>query len=237
LAEEEILEFTGEDLTDEPAGAGESVVAGDVDDFGRLECFAEGDGDGVGIHPVGAAFAVEAERRDDGEDALGEQSLEHFDVDTFDLAGEEVIDAAEDADGMGDDRVGGSGADIVGGETFEDFVGEAIGGGEGEFEGEFVGDAGAIEIGGGDAGFVGELADHGGGAVDEDDADVEGAENGDIEEDVGEILIGDDGGVDAEDEATFAEAGDVTENAAEVGRFHEWRRWGRLGAGRGFSGG
>lgn len=165
-------------------------------------------------------FAVEAEGRDDGYEALGEQGLEHFDIDTFDLAGEAVVDAGEDAEGMGDDGVGGGGADIAGGETFEDFVGEPVGGGEGEFEGGFVGDAGAVEVGGGGVGILGELLDHGGGAVDEDHADAEGAEDGDIEEDVGEVFAHDHGGIDGEDEGTFAEPRDVAEDAAEVGGFH-----------------
>lgn len=141
LPGEQEVEFAGEDLADEAVAAGESVAAGDVDDFGGLEGFPEGDGDGVGVDAVGVTFAVEAERGNDGEDALGEQTLEHVDVDAFDLAGEQVVDAAEDAEGMGDDGVGGGGADVVGGEALEDFVGETVGGGEGEFEGGFVGDS------------------------------------------------------------------------------------------------
>lgn len=232
LSEEEILEFAGEDLADEAASADQAVVAGDVDDFGGFEGFAEGDGDGIGVDPVRASLAVEAEGWDDGKNALAEEALEHFDVDAFDLSGEEVVDAAEDADGMGDDGVGGGGPEVVGGQAFEDFVGEAVGGGEGELEGGVVGDAGAVEVGRGGRGFDGELPDHGAGAVNEDDPDVEGTEDGDIQEDVREVLIHDDGGIDAEDEASFPKARDVSEDAAEIGRFHEWRRWGGGRAGR-----
>ena len=80
-----------------------------------------------------------------------EQFLEHFDVHALDFAGEEVVHAVQDADGVGDDGVGAGGAEVVGGEALEDLVGEAVGGGEGELEGGLVGDAGAVEVGGGDA--------------------------------------------------------------------------------------
>lgn len=220
LPGEEQVEFAGQDLADEAVAAGESVAAGDVDDLGGFEGLPEGDGDGVGVDAVGMAFAVEAERRNDREDALGEEPLEHVDVDAFDLAGEEVVDASENAEGMGDDGVGGGGADVVGGEAFEDLVGEPVGGGEGKFEGRFVGDSGAVEIGGGGTGFDGQLLDHRGGAVDQDDTDAEGAEDGDVEEDVREVLAHDDGGVDGEDERAFAEPRDVAEDAAEVCGFH-----------------
>ncbi len=67
--------------------------------------------------------------------------------------------------------------------------------------------------------------------MDQDDPNVEGPEDRDIEEDIGEIFVGHDGGVDAEDEAAFPKSGDVTEDAAEVGWFHDvvvgGRRWGR----------
>ena len=77
--------------------------------------------------------------------------LEQLDVHALDLAGEEVVHAVQDAQRVGDDGVGAGGAQVVGGEAFEDFVRQAVGGGEGELEGGFVGDAGAVEVGRGDA--------------------------------------------------------------------------------------
>ena len=44
------------------------------------------------------AVAVEAERRDDRDDALREQRLQQLAVDPLDLAGEQLIDALDDAD-------------------------------------------------------------------------------------------------------------------------------------------
>ena len=57
-------------------------------------------------------------------------------------------------------------------------------------------------------------------AVDERDPDVQRAEDGDIEQDVGEVFVGDDRAVEAEDENPFAKTRDVLEDAAQVGRFH-----------------
>lgn len=235
LAGEEVLEFGGEDLADEAAAAEQAFVGSEVDDFGGLEGFAESDGDGVGIDAVGVAFTVEAEGGDDGNDALGEEGLQEFGINPFDLAGELVVATAEDTERMGDDGVGGSGPEVVGGQAFEDFVGEAVGGGEGKFEGFRIGHAGAIEVGGGTPGVLRQLADHGRGAVDQEDADIEGAQDGDIEEDIGEVVVHDDGGIEAEHEGAFPEAGDVTEDAAEVGGFHESQGPGAGPVGRRFS--
>ena len=53
--------------------------------------------------------------------------------------------------------------------------------------------------------------------MDDDDADVEGAEDGEVEEDVGEVFVGDDASVYGENEGFFAELRDVLEDFAEVG--------------------
>ena len=126
-------------------------MRGDEHQLGGLERLGDGQGDAVGVDAVGLALAVEAERGQDGDDAVVEQLLEQLDVHALDLAGEQVVHAVEDADGVGDDGVGAGGAEVVGGEAFEDFVREPVGGGQGELERGFVGDAGAVEVGGGDA--------------------------------------------------------------------------------------
>ena len=105
----------------------------------------------VGIHAIGLAVAVEAERRDDRHDALREQRLEQLGVDALDLAGEQMVHALDDAHGMGDDDVRVGGAEVVGRKTFENFVRQPVGGGQRELERRGVGDAGAVEIGGLDA--------------------------------------------------------------------------------------
>ena len=149
-----------------------------------------------------------------------EQLLEHLDVHPLDLAAEQVVHAVQDADGVGDDGIGAGGAQVNGREAFEDLVRQAVGGGQGELERGFVGDAGAVEVGGGDALLGGQRSDLRGGAVDEHDADAQRAQHGDVHQDVGEVLVGDDRAVHVDDERLLAELGDVLEDAPQVGQFH-----------------
>ena len=66
----------------------------------------------------------------------------------------------------------------------------------------------------------GQGLDLGGGAVDEHDADVQRAQHGDVHQDVGEVLVGDDGAVHADDERLLAELRDVLQDAPQVSQFH-----------------
>ena len=137
-----------------------------------------------------------------------------------------MIDAAEDAGGIGDDGVGVDGAQVHAGEALHDLVRDARGGVEADGEGVFVGDARAVGVGNGRAERGGALLDLVARAVDEDDLDVERAQDGEVEQHVGEILRVDDLAVDGDDERALAETGDVLEDAAKVGNVHgEWRKW------------
>jgi len=81
-------------------------------------------------------------------------------------------------------------------------------------------DTGAVEIGRLDVPLFAERFDLRGGAVHEHHANVQRAQHGDIEEDVAEIFIGDDGAIDFNNEGFFPELRDVLQNAAQVGQFH-----------------
>ena len=70
-----------------------------------------------------------------------------------------------------------------------------------------VGDAGAVEVARLDALLARRAARSGRGAVDEHDADVQRAQHRDIEQDVGEVLVRDDGAVDGEDEGRSRKCG------------------------------
>ena len=56
--------------------------------------------------------------------------------------------------------------------------------------------------------------------MDEHDADIQGAEDGDVHQDVGEVLVGNDRAVHVNDERFLAELGDVMEDSPQVGEFH-----------------
>ena len=163
--------------------------------------------DAVGIDAVSFAIAVETERRNDGMIPCDNNVWSKFRIDALDFAGEQMVDALNDAQRMGDDGVGAGGAQIVGGEAFENFVRQPVRGGERELQGvgssvmplpsrsrrlNFL--------------FRRQRFDLRGGAVDEHDADVQRAQHGDIQQDVGEIFVGHDRAVDGDDERLFPEA-------------------------------
>ena len=155
-----------------------------------------------------------------------EQLLEHLDVHALDLAGEELVHAVQDADRVSDDGVGAGGAQVNGREAFEDFMRQAVGGGQGQLERRFIGHGGAVEVGGRNALLGGQRPDLGGGAVDEHDADAQGTQHGDVHQDVGEVLVRDDRAVHVNDERLLAELGDVLQDAPQVGQFHVRFRFG-----------
>jgi hypothetical protein len=121
---------------------------------------------------------------------------------------------------MRNDGVGAGGAKIVGGKPFENFVRQPVRGGERKLERGRIGDARAVEIGGRDFLFLSQRLDLRRRAVNQHHADVQRAQHGDVEQDVGEVLVGDDGAVEREDEGLFAEARNVLQDAPQVGWFH-----------------
>jgi hypothetical protein len=56
--------------------------------------------------------------------------------------------------------------------------------------------------------------------MDQDDPNAQGTEHGDIQENIGKILAGDDGRIHAEHEDLFPEARDVLQNGSQIGQFH-----------------
>ena len=165
-------------------------------------------------------LAVDAERGHDGDDAAREERLQEAHVDPLDLAREEVVDSAQDAEGVRDHRVRGRAAQVGGGEALQDLVGQAVGGGEGQLQGGGVRDARALEVGGRDTALVGEGLDLVGRPVDEHRADAEGPQHRHVHQDVDEVLVGDGGPVHRHHERLLPELGDVLEHAPEVGRSH-----------------
>ena len=131
-----------------------------------------------------------------------------------------MIRAGEDAERLGRNGVGVGGAQIVGGKAFKDLVGEAISRGESQFQGGIISDASAIEIARGERLFLGQLCDLLCGAVDEHDPNVQGSQDGDIEEEVGEVNMRHDCSIGRDHEGLFAKARDVLQDASEVSRFH-----------------
>ena len=68
--------------------------------------------------------------------------------------------------------------------------------------------------------LLGELGNLFGGTVDQDNPNIQGAQNGDVEQEIGEVNVRDDGAIGRDHESLFAKARDVLQDASEVSRFH-----------------
>ena len=86
-----------------------------------------------------------------------------------------MIDAAHNAQRVGDDRIGGHSTEIVGRQSLQDFVGQSIGRIEGELEGFRIRDSGAVEVGGLDPAFHCHRRDLLGRSMHQEDPDVQRA--------------------------------------------------------------
>ena len=63
--------------------------------------------DAVGVGAVRLTVAIEAERRNDGNNTLVQQRLKKFSVDTLDLSGKQVVDTLDDPERMRNDGIRG----------------------------------------------------------------------------------------------------------------------------------
>ena len=68
------------------------------------------------------------------------------------------------------------------------------------------------------SGLVGQAADLVAGPVDQGDADAQAAQQGDVEQQIAEVVVLDDGAVEGDDEDAVAEARHVAEDFAQVGQ-------------------
>ena len=174
----------------------------------------------VAVHAERLAFAVAHDWRDEREDVLREHRLEDRGIDLLDLAGIKMVHSLEAADLSRADGVGNRAAEAGLGKVFEyrlrderrSFTGERHRGG---VDGAF-----ALDVGEHDIMFAGEADELLADAVHKDDLDGQAAEDGDVGDDVREILVGHDRAIDRDDEHVVAEHGDIPEDSPEVGRLH-----------------
>ena len=89
-----------------------------------------------------------------------------------------------------------------------------------EIERGRVRDAGAVEVGGLNFLLVSQRLDLRGRAVNKHDADVQRPQHRHVQQQRGEVFVGDDRAVNREDEGLFAELRNVLQDAPQVGQFH-----------------
>jgi hypothetical protein len=220
---QQLLQLAREHLPQHPALAEQAVRGGDVNELHRLERLGHGDRHMVGVHAIRAALAIETQRRHHGNDTRVHQLLEQLHVHPLDLAGEQMVHAADDALGVRDDGVGAGRAQVVGRQPFENLVRQPVRGGQRELERLGVGHAGAVGVRRLGTAFVRQRLDLRARAMHQRHADVQRAQHGDIQQDVREVVVGDDRAINGDDEGLLPEARDVAEDAPQVGGFHVGR--------------
>ena len=124
------------------------------------------------------------------------------------------------AQGMSNDGVGTSGAQIIGRQPLENLVRQPVGGGKSQLERRHIGNAAAVQVGRCDPLLEGQRFDLGGGAVYQHQTDIERAQERDVHQDIAKVLVDHNGAIDADDERLLAELGDVLQNAPQVSQFH-----------------
>ena len=209
----------GGDLVLELAVELEALVRGEVDDLGGVQRLSQLGGQQVGVDAQRPAIAVEADGIHDGYDLRLNQLGEEFLVDAIDAAGELVVHALDDAERRGADGVRQCGLQAVLRQALDHEMGDAGGGADGEVEGGGVGHARALVVGDRDFAGLRKLFDLVPDAVDHDDLDAQAAEHGEVDQDVGEVFVGDDDAVERDDKGLALKPGDVFQDAAQVGRF------------------
>jgi hypothetical protein len=110
--------------------------------------------------------------------------------------------------------------EVVGDQAFQDFMRQPVGGGQRQLQRGFVGDAGAVEIGRLDVLFAGQRADLRPRPMRQDHPDIERAQHGHIQQDIGKILARHDPAINADDEDLLAEPGYVLQDFPQIGQFH-----------------
>ena len=188
----------------------------------------EGAGGGAGGfgHGKVEGFAAEGggEGADEGERAAVEGGFESPGVGVAHASGVAHVDAVDDADGAGADEVAGCGAQAAAagglgeadGEGGGDVGGEAAADLFGDFEDFGCGDAAVAVVAGLDAGLVAGRADLAAAAVDEDEADAEGGEEGEVGGDGAEGAGVEQAAGNADHQGFAAQPSDIWGGFAEV---------------------
>src|SRR5262249_27661473 len=99
---------------------------------------------------------------------------------------------------------------------------QPVGRGECQFQRPRISDPGALEIRSLHALRAGQGANLLGRTVDQDYPDVEGPQEGDVEQEGGEVLVADNAGVDGENEGLLTELRHILENPAQISQLH-WK--------------
>ena len=188
----------------------------EVDDLARLQHLGEFRGQQVRVDAQRVTVGREADRRHDRHDVGADEMDDELLVNAVDLAGELLLDALDDADRNRADRVRDGALESVLRQSLEDELRHAGGGPDGEVERGGVGHPRAMDVGDRDVARRRQFLDLPADAVNEDHLNPQAAENGDVDQQIAEVIVGDDRAVEGDDKNLPLKPGHVFQNAAEI---------------------
>ena len=207
-------------LANELTVVAQPVLRGYENQLRRLQRDCHRGSDAIGVDPVRLALAAKAKGRNDRNNVLVQQRFEDRGVNPFHLPREQMVDAVNDPQRECDDGIGGRRAEIVGRKATQNLVRETVGGFDGELQCRGLGHAGTVEVGRLNILLLGERLNLFGSAVHQHHPDVQGTQDGDIEENVGEVFVCDDTRIHRDNERLLAELRNVLEDRAQICELH-----------------
>ena len=118
---------------------------------------------------------------------------------------------------MSHQRVAVSTAQVICGQAFKDFVRDAIGRTQSDFQRGGIGDSGPVRVGRDHPGLLRQPANLVSGPMHQRHRDAQAPQQGDIEQKIPEVVVLDNRPVDGDDKDLVAEARHVTQNLPQVG--------------------
>ena len=141
-----------------------------------------------------------------------QEHVQTLDVDPLNPPGVALVDTAEDAGRVRNDRIRVGGPQIHGGQAFEDLMGQPHGRPDAQLQRGLVRDAGAVRVARFGPGAFGRLLHLMARTVDKHDPDAQRAQHGEIEQNVGKVGRSGNLPVDRHHEDLFAEPRDVLQD-------------------------
>ncbi len=196
---------------------------GKEDQLGGAQRLGHFDRYRVRVQAKGVPLAVATQRRHHRHDIGFQKRFQQRHVDALDAAGPHLIDAFQNPGRVGHQGIGAGAAQVVHSQPFQNFVADAVGGRDGKIERDFIGDAGAVGVRGRFAGLGRKLLNLQARAMNQHHADAQAAQQVNVQEQVREIVVGNDGAIQRDHEDLVPELRHVPQDFAQVGEFfHAW---------------
>src|SRR6516162_1139899 len=196
---EQFVRFLDGELPDQSTFGFDPGESGQINQFDRVQALGYFHSHRIRVEAISVSFAVTAKRRDDGNYVSFQETLQQDGVNSLDTASQLVIDTLENSLGMGNQSIAVCSAQIVCRKAFQDFVGNSVGRRKCQTQSFGVRYARAVNIRGRYADFISQPFNLLPGAVNERYSDAQASQQGNIQQQVAEVVIFDDRPVERDD--------------------------------------